>query len=243
MIFKKKILPENKYYNADVEIYDKPIQILDNNMDDNKDYHNDKNVINVLPIMESDNRVEHIQHKDVLVREQPKQFFRTSKNDLNISQFKNTCLENLNISEKELGMLIYEKNKLTNKKFKESLNIYCHLKEQLNKYPNFAYIFPNIYITVLSYSFNINTTNSQFIDNIINLIHELDFNELSVIEVSLEEHPGSIALTKKNAKLFIQKPTRIYKTMGGTIKKRKTKNTKQKIQNKKRKTKKYKTKL
>lgn len=146
MIFKRKIVPENKYYNADIEIYNKPIQInLDNDNNNDDKLKNVTNVTNVLPIIESTDTVEHIQHKDLLVREPPKKFFQTSKNDLNISQFKNTCLENLNISEKELGMLIYEKNKLTNKKFKESLNIYCHLKGEMNKYPNFEYIFPNIY--------------------------------------------------------------------------------------------------
>jgi hypothetical protein len=228
MFKRKKILPE------DIQDYKEGDAYISTNATNaivvNNDIDQSDNYINVTPIELTTDVAEQITSNDTVIKPiKNSTFFTKNKNDLLSSYFKDSCLEGLNISENELGMLIYEKNKykLSYNKFKSSiLPVYCSIRVKLQNYKDFEYLFPNTYTKTLSSTFKNTNNNYVFISKVLELIEQGDFNELSTLELSLEPNKGSVKLQKENNKLFVEYPSLIVKNKGGNSRKPKTRKQK-----------------
>lgn len=153
-------------------------------------------------------------------------FNKKNKYDLDVDKFRNTCLENLNVSEAELGMLMYQKNSVSNNYFNKTvIPVYCSVRKIMNSYPKFEENFPYIFVKALSCTFDMkNKENFNFVNNIIQLVNENNYNELTIIEVNLNAHPGSFSLNKMNTDKIKKnlKPVFITNKIGGYIKRKKS---------------------
>lgn len=147
--------------------------------------------------------------------------------DIDISLFKNTCLEDIILTDTEIGML-KDKLKYTKnpKEFiKNNISYYCNIRDIiLSQMPDFPYKYPSLFSQVLSRCLDDSKTSSEsFINNIVNLVSDQNITELNRKENDTELHYGSRILSSQLEKY---KPTPMLlprnKNIGGTRRNKKT---------------------
>lgn len=147
--------------------------------------------------------------------------------DIDMSLFKNTCLENIVLTDNEIGMLRDKLKYIKNpKKFiKTNMPYYCDIRNIiLSNMPNFEEKFPSIFSQLLSECFeNSESRKNTYIENIINLVVNNDINTLETRELYTRSHPGSTRLSSLLSK-YNPTPSLIPRNKnGGTRRKRKNK--------------------
>jgi hypothetical protein len=175
-----------------------------------------------------------------------KPFGYTNKDiDIDMSLFKNTCLNDIVLTDTEIGMLkekLGRINKHNRKQFiQNNMPYYCDIRNLiLSQIPDFSEKYPSLFSQVLSKC--LETPRSQsFINTIVSLVTDQNINELNQREQFIVLHPGSKSLSFKLDKYKVR-PTLLpkNKNIGGTKRKRKFLASKNKHKNKKHKTRKNK---
>jgi hypothetical protein len=147
--------------------------------------------------------------------------------DIDISLFKNTCLKDIVLTDTEIGMLKDKLGKIKNRKqfIQNNMPYYCDIRDLiLSQMPDFYEKYPSLFSQVLSKCLEI-PRNESFINTIVSLVTERNFNELNKREKYIVLHPGSENLSLKLDKYKLI-PTLLpkNKTIGGMKRKRKSKN-------------------
>jgi hypothetical protein len=152
--------------------------------------------------------------------------FTNTDIDIDMSLFKNTCLENIVLTDNEIGLLRDKLKYVKNpKKFiKDIMPYYCDVRNIiLSHMDNFEEIYPSLFSQVLYKSLeNPDSRDNNYIQDIINLLLNNNTNELKIREINTRSNPGSRRL-ESIFNSMIPSVTRLSKRTGGTKRKRKNK--------------------